>query len=289
MTKIAGTAGRPGKDIQSENALQAYLEDRRRRVDEMLDALLPAGSAEPPGLHEAMRYSVFAGGKRVRPILAIGAFEALGGDPGAILPVASAIEMVHTYSLIHDDLPAMDDDDLRRGRPTSHKKFGEAAAILAGDALLTAAFGVIADPGAVKGFPPGSLMKVVLELAESAGSRGMVGGQFVDIRSEGESETSGDAEARVRYIHTHKTGCLIRGSVRIGALLGGAPPGELSAFNRYGENLGLAFQVVDDILDVEGSAEETGKAVGKDGDRDKMTYPEIFGLEESKQVAARLR
>ncbi len=269
--------------------LKSYLEERRSRVDQALGEFLPLETAEPAGLHEAMRYSLFAGGKRIRPILAIGAFEALGGETSRAVPVASAIELIHTYSLIHDDLPAMDDDDFRRGRPTSHKKFGEATAILAGDALLTAAFGMVEKNGTEAGFPPGTLLSIIRELTEASGSVGMVGGQYADIISEGGAPDSASAKKNLEYIHRHKTGCLIRASVRVGAHLAGSDKKALDSLSFYGEKLGLAFQVVDDILDVEGTAEETGKRVQKDGSHEKMTYPGVMGLESSKRFAGRLK
>lgn len=274
---------------KTEVELKAYLEERRGGVDEALGQFLPLETAEPGGLHEAMRYSLFAGGKRIRPILAIGASEALGGLTSRVVPVASAIELIHTYSLIHDDLPAMDDDDFRRGRPTSHKKFGEATAILAGDALLTAAFGMVDEKGRAAGFPPEILLSVIRELAEASGSEGMVGGQYADIISEGRAPDSVSAKKTLEYIHSHKTGRLIRASVRVGALLAGADKKAFDSLSIYGEKLGLAFQVVDDILDVEGTAEETGKSVQKDGNHEKMTYPGVMGLEESKRFATLLK
>jgi geranylgeranyl diphosphate synthase type II len=235
-----------------------------------------------------MRYSLFAGGKRIRPILAMAALESVGGEGEPAWPVVSAIELVHTYSLIHDDLPAMDDDDTRRGRPTSHKKFGEAAAILAGDALLTAAFAVLSDRDLNRTIPSDILLSVIHELGLAAGSLGMVGGQFADIASEGMIGSQTISEETLRYVHSHKTGALIRASVRIGALLGSAGPEALSSLTVYGEKAGLAYQVADDILDLEGTEKETGKRVRKDGDHRKLTYPLIVGLDESKQLADRL-
>ncbi len=267
-----------GKDIRR------YLEAMRRRVDEALERWLPAAREEPPRVHEAMRYSVFAGGKRVRPILSLAAAEAAGGGAEEALPAAAALEMIHTYSLIHDDLPAMDDDDFRRGRPTCHKVYGEAMAILAGDALLTCAFRVLADPAAMPGVPSERRVQVVCEVAEAAGSRGMVGGQVVDILSE---HREIDLET-LRYLHTHKTGALIRASVRVGAILGGATGAALDALTMYGERVGLAFQVVDDILDLEGATEELGKPAKSDLKKQKATYPALMGIEASRREAARL-
>ncbi len=273
--------------------LAAYLAARRRLIDAALDRFLPTAEAYPSVLHEAMRYSVFAGGKRLRPILVIAGAEAAGGSAGDVMPTACAVELIHTYSLIHDDLPAMDDDDYRRGRPTNHKIFGEAIAILAGDALLTLAFRLLADNFADRGGSAGSpgaaleptrLREVLTEVAEAAGSFGMVGGQVVDIQSEGKSVSAETLE----YIHTRKTAALIRVSLRVGALLVGAPERVLEAIGVAGSRLGLAFQIVDDILDVEGSLEELGKTAGSDRRKKKVTYPEHFGLEASRLRAKSL-
>ena len=273
---------------RTEQELKGYLEDRRIRVDRTLEAYLPTVKTVPERLHEAMRYSLFAGGKRIRPILAIAALESVGGNLNDALPSVSAIELVHAYSLIHDDLPAMDNDDYRRGRLTSHKKFGEAAAILAGDALLPAAFAMISDRDLNRTIPPDILLSVIHELGRAAGSLGMVGGQFVDIESEGMTGSQSISEETLRCVHSRKTGALIRAAVRIGAILGAAGPEALSSLTVYGEKAGLAFQVADDILDVEGTEKETGKRVRKDGAHQKLTYPLVVGLAESKQRADRL-
>ncbi len=273
---------------RTEQELKSYLENRRVRIDRTLETYLPAVIAAPERLHEAMWYSLFAGGKRIRPILAIAALESVGGNLETSLPIVSAIELVHTYSLIHDDLPAMDNDDYRRGRLTSHKKFGEAAAILAGDALLTAAFAMLSDRDLNRTVPSDILLSVIHELGRAAGSLGMVGGQFVDIESEGMTGSQTISEETLRYIHSHKTGALIRAAVRIGAILGAARPESLSSLSIYGEKVGLAFQVADDILDMEGTEKETGKRVRKDGAHEKLTYPVIVGLAESKRLADRL-
>ncbi len=273
--------------------LAAYLAARRRLIDAALDRFLPTAEAYPSVIHEAMRYSVFAGGKRLRPILVIAGAEAAGGSAGDVMPTACAVELIHTYSLIHDDLPAMDDDDYRRGRPTNHKIFGEAIAILAGDALLTLAFRLLADNFADRGGSAGSpgaalepnrLREVLTEVVEAAGTFGMVGGQVVDIQSEGKSVSAETLE----YIHTRKTAALIRVSLRVGALLVGAPERVLEAIGVAGSRLGLAFQIVDDILDVEGSLEELGKTAGSDRRKKKVTYPEHFGLEASRLRAKSL-
>ena len=261
-----------------------YLEARRLLVEEALHRFLPPETAEPAVIHRAMRYSVFGGGKRLRPVLVLAAAEAVGGAPEPFLPVAAALELIHTYSLIHDDLPAMDDDDFRRGRPTSHRVFGEAVAILAGDALLTEAFGLLTAPDCVNRRDPKRLLTVIQEIAAAAGSRGMVGGQTLDILSEGQAVDG----AHLELVHRHKTGALIRASLRAGALLAGASPAELEAITAYGEAVGLAFQIADDILNVEGEAAMTGKAVGSDAAKGKATYPSVHGLKEAKARAAAL-
>ena len=265
--------------------IKSYLKERCRVVDEALERYLPKEEELPFSLHKAMRYSVFAGGKRVRPILMLAACEAVGGTVSQALPAACAMEMIHTYSLIHDDLPAMDDDDFRRGNPTNHKVFGEATAILAGDALLTEAFILLSIDGSASAVSPAARLQVIREIAVSAGSRGMVGGQVVDMESEGLSDVD---FATVQYIHTHKTGALLKASVRAGALLGGATPEKLDALSRYGAAIGLAFQIADDILDIEGTTEEIGKDAGSDEARGKATYPAVIGLAESKLLAAEL-
>jgi geranylgeranyl diphosphate synthase type II len=262
--------------------LKAYLKEQCARVDAALDRFLPKETELPHSIHKAMRYSVFAGGKRVRPILMLAACQAVGGDTERTLPAACAMEMIHTYSLIHDDLPAMDDDDFRRGNPTNHKVFGEAIAILAGDALLTEAFKLTSDPRYSVGCEPVGLLTVIHEIATCAGSYGMVGGQVVDMESEGRHDID---LPTVQYIHTHKTGALIKASVVAGALLGGAAGQQLAAVTRYGEAAGLAFQIADDILDIEGTTEEIGKDAGSDEARGKATYPAVMGLAAAKEEA----
>jgi geranylgeranyl diphosphate synthase type II len=265
--------------------LKSYLKERCKLVDDALDRYLPLGEDLPASLHKSMRYSVFAGGKRIRPILLIAACETVGGNISQAMPAACAMEMIHTYSLIHDDLPAMDDDDFRRGNPTNHKVFGEAVAILAGDALLTEAFILLSNTAAASTVPPAVLVQVIQEIASCAGSRGMVGGQVVDMESEGNVDID---LATVQYIHTHKTGALIKASVKAGALLGGAGSKEAENLTRYGEAVGLAFQIADDILDIEGTTEEIGKDAGSDQARGKATYPAVMGLPEAKKRAAEL-
>ncbi len=263
--------------------LQAYLTERRALVDAALERFLPPEDTPPPTVHRAMRYSVMAGGKRLRPILVIAGAEAVNGTPETVMPTACALELIHTYSLIHDDLPAMDDDDYRRGRLTNHKVFGEAIAILAGDALLTLAFKLVADNTALVN-DSRVLRDVVAELAAAAGTFGMVGGQVVDIESEGKAITAETLE----YIHRHKTAALIRASLRVGALLAGGDGKAVAAIGEAGSDLGLAFQIVDDILDVEGSLEELGKTAGSDERKQKATYPALHGVEASRRQAKTL-
>lgn len=264
--------------------LEAYLQERRRLVDAALDGFLPSEDTRPPSVHRAMRYSVLAGGKRLRPILVIAGAEVVGASPSAVMPTACAMELIHTYSLIHDDLPAMDDDDYRRGRLTNHKVFGDAIAILAGDALLTYAFQLVAQNAAVPGVDAKVVCDVVAEIAEAAGTVGMVGGQVVDIESEGKTITAEELE----YIHVHKTAALLRASLSVGARLGGADAAALAAIADAGQSLGLAFQIVDDILDVEGSLETLGKTAGSDERKQKVTYPALHGIEASRREARRL-
>jgi geranylgeranyl diphosphate synthase type II len=263
--------------------LEAYLKDKRVLVDAALERFLPGEDVQPPTVHRAMRYSVQAGGKRLRPILVIAGAEAVGAPPATVMPTACALEMIHTYSLIHDDLPAMDDDDYRRGRLTNHKVFGDAVAILAGDALLTLAFKLVADNAALVS-DPRVVCDVVAAIAEASGTFGMVGGQVVDIESEGKAITPETLE----YIHRHKTAALLRGSLWVGARLGGADVAALAAIDDAGQSLGLAFQIVDDILDVEGSLEALGKTAGSDVRKQKATYPALHGLEVSRREARRL-
>lgn len=267
--------------------LEAYIAERVARIDAELDRYLPAAERLPSSLHQAMRYSVFAGGKRIRPLLIMAACETVGGEVESVLPVACAMEMIHTYSLIHDDLPAMDDDDYRRGRLTNHKVFGEAAAILAGDALLTQAFILLSTIVAQGGetVTVADRLRALQIIATAAGSLGMVGGQVVDMESEGKTV---DLPV-VEYIHTHKTGALILASLQSGALFGGADSSAFAALTRYGECAGLAFQIADDILDIVGEQSIIGKDVGSDVHRGKATYPALVGLAESRRRAEELR
>lgn len=270
-------------DAASGRDLAEIMAERRALVDAEIERRLPPADEPPPTIHQAMRYSVFAGGKRLRPMLALFGCEAVGGKLEDAMPAAVALEMIHTYSLVHDDLPAMDDDDFRRGRPTCHKVYGEAVAILAGDALLTQAFQVLADPTAT-GVPAARRLQIVVEIAAAAGSQGMVGGQTMDIQAEGK----GLEPATLLSLHARKTGALLRASLRVGGLAGGADAAAMACLTGYGERLGLAFQIVDDILDIEGSSAEMGKSAGSDQRKRKATYPAVFGLEAAHRDATRL-
>lgn len=274
----ASAANASGFDIE------AYLKDRAGVVERALDASVVDGNGPGAGLLEAMRYSLMAGGKRLRPILALAACEAVGGEMGDAMGLACALEMIHTYSLIHDDLPCMDDDDLRRGRPTNHKVYGEAMATLAGDGLLTDAFKVLARSSSNR-VPASVVLNVVAELSEAAGSAGMVIGQAIDILSEGQATDL----ATLEYLHARKTGALFLASVRGGGLLGGGDRSQIDALTEYGRALGLAFQVIDDILDVEASAEQLGKRTHKDDAHGKVTYPALMGVEKSRAFAHELK
>jgi len=258
--------------------LAEYMARQQRAVEAALDRWVPGEDENPGTIHRAMRYSLFAGGKRVRPLLAMAAAEAVSDAPSGIESCACALEMIHTYSLIHDDLPALDNDDLRRGRPTCHKVFGDAMAILAGDALLTLAFEVLAklDAGAER------RVELVRELAMASGTvGGMIGGQVNDIEGEGKHPTARLLES----IHRAKTGALLRASVRMGAIYAGADAQQLRALSGFGEHVGLAFQIVDDILDVEQSSEALGKTAGKDAAQNKITFPAVYGIERSREMA----
>jgi len=266
--------------------ISAYLDRQKKRVDRALESLFEKElSREYSRLTEGIRYSLLAGGKRIRPVLALAAIEALGGDAENLVPLVLPLELIHTYSLVHDDLPAMDNDDLRRGRPTNHVVYGEAPAILAGDALLTHAFTLLSDPVYDKMASVSRRMEVVYELSMASGLCGMVGGQFLDIVSEGKSLTLPELE----NLHRHKTGALLRASVRIGGLLSGATPDQMEALTRYGEAIGIAFQIADDLLDVLGTVEELGKAAQKDAGKNKNTYPGLVGIDGSRRLAEEKR
>ena len=267
------------------SSLKSYLSAHRKTVDSAIGKFLPATRVRPATVHEAMRYSMFAGGKRLRPILTLAAAEACGGEIEPALPSAAAVECIHTYSLIHDDLPCMDDDDVRRGMPTSHVKFGEGVAVLAGDALLTIAFKILAKtvPIAKSRY---TVADFVADLADTAGSRKLIGGQILDLEGEGENVKL--TPAQLRYIHESKTAALLSCSVRLGGMAANATPKKLEALSEFGHSVGLAFQVIDDILDVTQTSEKLGKSAGKDEASDKSTYPAMFGLEKSRKEAARL-
>jgi geranylgeranyl diphosphate synthase type II len=259
--------------------LPDYIAARQKAVDAALDRWVPPESENPSTIHRAMRYSLFAGGKRIRPLLAIAAAEAVSPSPVGIESAACALELIHTYSLIHDDLPALDNDDLRRGRPTCHKVFGDAMAILAGDALLTLAFEVLSK---LENVDACRRVELIRELSTAAGTvGGMIGGQVNDLEGEGQIPTAPLLES----IHRAKTGALLRASVRMGAIYAGADPGQLAALTGFGEHVGLAFQIVDDVLDVEQSSEALGKTAGKDAAQKKITFPAVYGIERSREMA----
>ena len=261
--------------------LKTYLTTRAAEVDAAMDAFLPKAKERPATIHAAMRYSIFAGGKRLRPVLCLAAAEACGGEIPNALAAACAVELMHTYSLVHDDLPAMDDDDLRRGRPTCHKVYGEGMAVLCGDALLTESFAVLARTMPTKRY---GTRDYIAELADTGGSRKLIGGQVMDLEGEGQKLTKRDL---VR-IHEAKTAALLTTSLRLGAMTANATPAKLQALTLFGHALGLAFQVIDDILDVTQSTEMLGKTAGKDQAVEKSTYPAILGLDASRKEAARL-
>jgi geranylgeranyl diphosphate synthase type II len=261
--------------------LQGYLRRQTAAVDQALNRFLPPAKTKPASIHKAMRYSIFAGGKRMRPALCLAAAEACGGAAAAAMPLACAVECIHTYSLIHDDLPAMDDDDLRRGKPTNHKVFGEGMAILAGDALLTAAFAIAAQ---CRGWPRYPHQAIIAELADASGSEQLIAGQVADLEGEGKKISA----RQLRYIHERKTSALLCCSVRLGGMSANCSAPQLRALTDFGYNVGLAFQIIDDILDVTQTSEQLGKTAGKDTVAEKATYPSIVGMEASRKIAAQL-
>ena len=268
--------------------LHEYLESRRQLVDRTLDANLPPADTNPPIIHEAMRYAVLGGGKRIRPIVAIAAAETCGAEVEPLLVHLCALELIHTYSLVHDDLPALDNDDLRRGRRTTHVVYGEAMGILVGDALLTEAFSWLARPLAIE---PARQLRAITEVATAVDSRGMIGGQVADIVAERSHEKSDDHDALVRelhFIHRNKTGKLLTAALVLGGLLGGASEEKLDALRRYGDALGMAFQIVDDLLDIEESSASLGKTAGKDVAQGKLTFPALLGTESARAEVSRL-
>jgi geranylgeranyl diphosphate synthase, type II len=261
--------------------LKTYLSSRQRIIDRALDHFLPRDTTKPATIHKAMRYSLFAGGKRLRPILCLAAAEACGGKLDHALPLACAIECIHTYSLVHDDLPSMDNDDLRRGRPTCHKVFGEGIAVLAGDALLTIAFEIVSRARSTSRYDTSILLR---EVAVAAGSQKLIAGQVADLEAEGKKAN----RAQLRYIHENKTAAILATTVRLGAMSANANAKKLNAITRFGRALGLAFQVIDDILDVTQTSEKLGKSAGKDVAAKKATYPAVIGLDASRAEAKRL-
>ncbi|MSU32497.1 MAG: polyprenyl synthetase family protein [Pedosphaera sp.] len=258
--------------------LSKWLKAQSTEVDAALNRFLPRATAKPSTIHKAMRYSIFAGGKRMRPALVLAAAEACGGNQDAAMPLACAVECIHTYSLIHDDLPGMDNDDMRRGKPTNHKVFGEGMAILAGDALLTQAFEIAAQCETSPRYP---LKEVILEIARASGSLQLIAGQVADLEGEGQVIS----RSQLRYIHERKTSALLACSVRLGGMSARCSPMQLQALTEFGYNVGLVFQVIDDILDVTQSSETLGKTAGKDVKSGKATYPSLIGLEASRKVA----
>jgi geranylgeranyl diphosphate synthase type II len=261
--------------------VKGFLSENKSRVDEALERYFPPMAGLHRKVLEAARYSVFAGGKRLRPILCLTAAEAVGGSSRSVMPVACALEFIHTYSLIHDDLPAMDDDDFRRGQPTNHKVYGEAIAVLAGDALLTEAFGLIAADELEDEFPHERLLEVIRIAVRASGHEGMIGGQVIDL----ESESREVDLATIENMHTRKTGALIQAALEIGGLLGGGEREQVLSLRTYGYHLGLAFQITDDLLDVEGQQDVMGKSPGSDVARNKKTYPALLGLERTREAA----
>jgi geranylgeranyl diphosphate synthase type II len=278
---MSGSDHRAGSLQRASFDFHSYLARQTASVNRALDRFLPKAKTKPPTIHEAMRYSLFAGGKRMRPALCLAAAEACGGGPADAMPLACAVECIHTYSLIHDDLPAMDDDDYRRGKLTNHKVFGEGVAVLAGDALLTQAFEIAAQS---RGWPRYSHQSIILELAKAAGSLQLIAGQVADL----EGEAKRISARQLRYIHERKTSALLCCAVRLGGMSANCTPAQLKALTQFGYHVGLAFQVIDDILDITQTSEQLGKTAGKDTAAQKATYPSILGLEKSRRVAKRL-
>lgn len=261
-------------------SIEETIKNWTRQVEKRLSALLPSDQTYPPAIHQSMNYSIKAGGKRFRPLLIMAAAHALGADKDNALDTGCAAEMIHTYTLIHDDLPCMDDDDLRRGKPSNHKVYGQATALLAGDGLLTHAFGVMA---AADGLDAQTKMETIKIMAEKTGSTGVIGGQVVDIDCTGDKKVDFDT---VKYIHAHKTAAFLQACTKIGAVIAKADAKKVDEFDKLGYDLGMAFQIIDDILDITGDVEKMGKTIGKDQNTDKATYPAMIGLEESRKQAA---
>ncbi len=268
--------------MSTSTTVSQYLDEQRALIDQELDLLLPPEDTFPQSIHKAMRYSVFAGGKRLRPILCVEAGRLLGSDGRSLLRIASTLELVHTYSLIHDDLPALDNDDLRRGKPTCHRAFGESTAILTGDALLTLTYEVLAEPGLTSAE---CQLQIINELAHATGTReGMVAGQVLDLETTNQAVDA----ATLELIHSAKTGAFLCAAVRCGAIFAGATETDLERITTYGRKIGLAFQIADDLLDVLGSSDTLGKTAGKDDEQCKATYPALYGIEESRRKATQL-
>src|SRR6185436_749555 len=279
--RMAAILKRTGSGSNPSFSLEKFLDANTTAVNRALDRFLPSTATRPATIHKAMRYSLFAGGKRMRPALCLAAAAVCGGRAADALPLACAVECVHTYSLVHDDLPAMDNDDYRRGKLTNHKVFGEGIAILAGDALLTQAFEVAARS---KGWPRYPQQRIILELARAAGSLQLIAGQVADLEGEGKRISA----PQLRYIHERKTSALLCGSVRLGGMSANCSAAQLKALTDFGFHVGLAFQIIDDILDVTQSSEKLGKTAGKDTKAQKATYPSIVGLEKSRKIAEQL-
>ena len=278
---MSSTATRTGARHQSSFDLQSYVAERTEQVNAALNRFLPSEKTKPATIHRAMRYSLFAGGKRMRPALTLAAAEACGGDINQAMPLACAVECIHTYSLIHDDLPAMDNDDYRRGKLTNHKVFGEGIAVLAGDALLTQAFEIAAQCNTWKRY---DMRQIILEIAKASGSLQLIAGQVADLEGEGKKLT----KQQLEYIHERKTSALLCCSVRLGGMSANCSSTQLEALTEFGHCVGLAFQIIDDILDITQTSEQLGKTAGKDTQAKKATYPSIVGLEKSKKIAQRL-
>ena len=279
--RMSVTATRAGARRPLPFDLQSYLESRTQFINKGLDRFLPKETVKPATIHKAMRYSLFAGGKRMRPALTLAAATACGGTEAAAMPLACAVECIHTYSLIHDDLPAMDNDDFRRGKPTNHKVFGDGIAVLAGDALLTQAFEIAAQ---AKGWPRYSHQDLILELTKASGSLQLIAGQVADLEAEGKKVSAND----LKYIHERKTSALLCCSVRLGGMSANCTAAQLKALTDFGYNVGLAFQIIDDILDITQTSEQLGKTAGKDTKAQKATYPSIVGMEKSRKLAKEL-
>ena len=262
--------------------IKAYLKERAAMVDAALDEIMHPADTYPETVHGAMRYSVFAGGKRLRPILVMATYEGFGNDPVDVLKIGSTLELIHTFTLIHDDLPCMDDAELRRGKPTSHKVYGEDIAVLAGDALLNFAFEVVANEGLMGKFPPDAVLKVIAELSSALGTHGVLGGQVVDVESARRDEVT---DSELEYIHRHKTAAFFVGAMRIGGHLAGAGEEKMNLLDEFSDSFGLAFQIWDDVLDVTADVAELGKDVGHDAETGKKTFVSVYGLEKAKELA----